>query len=272
MAMTLKVILVQVKMPNKNFLVHDFYQNFSFFLIKICIFSSVFWIVLDALIAGFKLMSYIKKKIGSTKNNNLTLATLSKFLFLLIPKIVLFFICFSVLHIHSNYLTFSLINSKHLAPFLIYKDINYNYTYSARYSEENLIKGIKNIFPIYINYIDYFQSIDKNKEPKIKINGSDNLNPSFAPNYTYYEFDKTEFKIPSPFLTNTELFINIYLNEFVLLIFMLIITYLSYKIRKKLFDYFLLGINIVLYAIPIFNWTKYNNKAIGEITIIYFLF
>ena len=264
MAMILKVILVQIKMPNKNFLVHDFYQNLSFFLIKICIFSSIFWIVLDALTTGFKLMSYIKKKIGTSNNNNLTFVTLLKFLLLLIPKIVLFLICFSVLHIHSNYMTFSLINKKHMGPFLIYYDINYKYTYSARYSEEHLIKGIKYIFPLYINYIDYFKTIDKNKEFEIAINGSNNLNPSNAPNYTYYEFDESGFKIPSPFLTNTELFINIYLNEFVLLIFMLIITYLSYKIRKKLFDFFLLAINIVLYIIPIFNWTKYNNKILGE--------
>ena len=269
MAMILKAILVQTKMPNKNFLVHDFYQNFTFFLIKICVFSSVFWIVLDALTTGFKLMSYIKKKIRSSKNHNLTFVTLFKFLILLIPKIVLFLICFSVLHIHANYLTFSLINSKHMGPFLIYNDINYRYTYSAKYSDENLIKGIKYIFPIYINYIDYFKTIDPNKNSKIKLDGSNNLNPSNAPNYTYYEFDESGFVIPSPFLTNTELFINIYLNEFVLLIFMLIITYLSYKIRRKLFDYCLLGINILLYIIPIFNWTKYN---IGQKQLYYLFF
>ena len=272
MAMILKIILVQVKMPNKNFLVHNFYQSFRFFLIKICIFSSIFWIVLDALTTGFKLMSYIKKKIVSSKNNNLTFATIFKFLLLLIPKMALFLICFSLLHIHANYLTFSLINSKHMSPFLIYYDINYNYTYSAKYAEENLIKGIKYIFPIYINYIDYFQTIDKNKEFEIDRIGSNIPNPSGAENYTYYKFDRTGFKIPSPFLTNTELFINIYLNEFVLLIFMLIITYLSYIIRKKLFDYFLLGINIVLYIIPIFNWTKYNNKVLSDENNKYYLF
>jgi hypothetical protein len=88
--------------------------------------------------------------------------------------------------------------------------------------------------------------------------GDDNLNPSNAPNYTYYEFEKNRYKIPSPFLTNTELFVNIYMNEFVLLIFMIILTYLSYRIRKKIFDYFILIINIFLYILPIFNWTKYN--------------
>ena len=39
---------------------------------------------------------------------------------------------------------------------------------------------------------------------------------------------------------------------------MLIITYLSYKIRNKIFDYSILAVNILLYIIPIFNWTKYH--------------
>jgi hypothetical protein len=39
---------------------------------------------------------------------------------------------------------------------------------------------------------------------------------------------------------------------------MIILTYLSYRIRKKIFDYFILIINIFLYILPIFNWTKYN--------------
>jgi hypothetical protein len=39
---------------------------------------------------------------------------------------------------------------------------------------------------------------------------------------------------------------------------MLIITYLSYKIRNKIFDYSILAVNILLYIIPMFNWTKYH--------------
>ena len=62
MSILLSVMTGQIRMPTKSFLVYSFYQSFLFFLIKICIFSSVFWIVLDAVTTGFKLMSYIKKK------------------------------------------------------------------------------------------------------------------------------------------------------------------------------------------------------------------
>ena len=112
--------------------------------------------------------------------------------------------------------------------------------------------------PIWLNYLDYFKDIDLNKNKNITMNGSDDINPNSAPNYTYYEFDRTGFKIPSPFLSNTELFINIYFNELVLFLLMFIITYISYKIRNKIFDYIILAINIFLYIIPIFNWTKYH--------------
>ena len=258
MAIVFKVMVNQIQKPSKNFLVYKFYQNFSFFIIKLSVFSSVFWIVLDAVTAGFKLMSYIKKKIVNTDDKNLKFVTLLQFLLLLISKIFLFIICFFVLHIHSKQLTYSLINDNHLGPFIVYDNINYNYTYTARYANDNFLKGFKFLLPIWLNYLDYFKDIDLNKNKNITMNGSDDINPNSAPNYTYYEFDRTGFKIPSPFLSNTELFINIYFNELVLFLLMFIITYISYKIRNKIFDYIILAINIFLYIIPIFNWTKYH--------------
>ena len=42
---------------------------------------------------------------------------------------------------------------------------------------------------------------------------------------------------------------------------MLIITYLSYKLRNKIFDYIILGLNIFLYLIPMLNLNKYNEKV-----------
>ena len=256
MTFVLKVFVGHIKMPTKNYLVYSFYKNGFFFLIKLCSFSSVFWIILDAVTAGFKLMSYIKKKLGSSQNNELTFLSLFKFLFLLIPKIFLFVLCFFLLHIFSNYLTFSLNDEKHIAPFILYDNIIHNYTYSVKESNENFLHSIKYLFPIYINYLDYFEIDNLNKG--IVYEGNNNTNPSGAPNYTYYKFDKTGFTHPSPFLTNTDLFINIYLNEFVLILFMIMITYLSYKIGKKLFDYIILIVNIFLYLIPLFNWTRYD--------------
>ena len=258
MSIVLSVMITQTRMPTKNFLVYSFYQSFLFFLIKICVFSSVFWIVLDAVTTGFKLMSYIKKKIGTSDNSNLQFVHLLKFLLLLIPKIFLFIICFFALHIYSNHLTYSLSNKNYIGPFILYKDLIHNYTYSVRESDEKFFRSFKYLIPIWINYIDYFKEINLNKQLIPQINGSEGKNPSNASNYTYYQFEKNGYEIPSPFLTNTDLFINVYLNEFILLLFMIFITYLSYKIRRKLFDYALLLINIFLYIIPAFNWTKYE--------------
>ena len=278
MSIVFRLMLSQSKLPTKNFLVYNFYQNFLFFLIKICIFSSVFWIVLDAIITGFKLMSYIKKKIGSSEDYNLKFISLIKFLFLIIPKMFLFILCFFFLHLYSNHLTYSLIDKRHLGPFTYYITTLQNDTYTVRNKEKNFLLNLKYLVPFWINYIDYFA--DLNQTSKILINGSNNSWDRNISNYTYYEFEKTGYKIPSPFLTNTELFVNVYLNEFILFIFMIMITYLSYKIRNKLFDYCILVINIILYILPIFNWTnfdfdeynkdgEYNSEKIQKYTLPY---
>jgi hypothetical protein len=54
---------------------------------------------------------------------------------------------------------------------------------------------------------------------------------------------------------------------------MLAITYISYKIRHRLFDFFILIINIILYILPAFNLTKYefNNKGVEKYTLPYVL-
>ena len=271
MSIVLKLVISQIKLPSKNFLVYEFFKRYLFFLIKICIFSTSFWIVLDATTMGFKLMSYIKKKIGSSVNNDLKFIDLLKFLLLLIPKIFLFILCFYLLHLYSNWITISLANENHLGPYIYYNNTIGNSTYDLRNKNDNMIR-FSYLIPFYINYIDYFKIDDINNDTNriIIMNGSDGLNPSLAPNYTYYEYEKTGYKVPSPFLTNTELFINVYLNEFILLIFMIMITYLSYKIRNKIFDFCIFIINIILYILPVFI-TEYNFTEEEQYTLIYVL-
>ena len=128
------------------------------------------------------------------------------------------------MHIYSNHLTYSLSNKNYIAPFILYKDLIHNYTYSVRESDEKFFKSFKYIIPIWINYIDYFKEINLNKQLIPQMNGSEEINQNNAPNYTYYKYEKNGYEIPSPFLTNTDLFINVYLNEFILLLFMIIIT------------------------------------------------
>ena len=271
MSISLKLMISQIEIPSRSFLNYSFYQRIFFILIKLCIFSPIFWIVLDALTAGFKLMSYIKKIIGTSKDSKLSLLSYSKFLLLLIPKIVLFIIFYIIFHIYARNIIFSLTdNAHHIGPFTIFDNINQNSTYSLRYN--SFEHHLKNMMPIYINYIDYFIEDNPNKNNIIEMEGNGGLNPSNATNITYYKYENSRYKIPSPFLTNTELFINIYLNEFVLIIFMMIITFLSYKINNNIFDYIILFINVVLYIIPAFNWTKYDfENNCEDYSLIYIL-
>ena len=267
MSISLKLMISQIELPSKSFLVYEFYKKGWFFIVKICIFSSVFWIVLDAMTAGFKLMSFLKKNKGSLENK--LGFTLFQFSFLLIPKIFLFILCYIFFHILNEKMIYTLIDQEHhLGPLMLYNDTIRNGTYSLR--NDSFGHRLKCMMPIYINYIDYFYNSTE-EERVIEIEGNGQLNPSNATNNTYYKYEKTRYKIPSPFLTNTDLFINIYLNEFCLLIFMLFITYLSYKIRHKSFDLSILGINILLYFIPLLNWTKWEIDEEENYSLLYIL-
>lgn len=265
MSVTLKLFINQIELPTKSFLIGEAYKRRFFFLIKICVFSSSFWIILDAVTTGFKLMSYIKKKIGSSSDNKLSFTSYIQFILLIIPKAILFIVCYFTLYIYGKNIIYTLSDPHHIGPFILYDKMIEQSKYALRddniYTETKKTNRIfKSLIPLWINYIDYFT--EETNITKIKIEG--NGKPYFDPNtsnitnITYYEYDLTRYKIPSPFLTNAELFINIYFNEFVLLILMMIITYLSYKIRYKLFDISIFFVNIILYIIPAFNWTKYN--------------
>ena len=273
MSVILNLMIFQIKFPTKNFLVYDFYTSPLFFMVKACTFSTVFWITLDAVTTGYKLMSYIKKKIGCSEDNKLKFISFLKFLLLLIPKTVLFIICFYLLYIYSGNLTYSLINEKYFGPFIFYLNKIENGTYVMKYRDNNFLLNLKYLTPFYINYLDYYKNEDINNNLTEIIYGSDYQYENKAYNYSYYQYEKTGYKIPSPFLTNADLFINIYLNEFVLLIFMLAITYISYKIRHRLFDYYILVINIILYILPAFDLTyyKYNYKRVEKYTLPYVL-
>ena len=269
-AIILEILRSQMKFPPRNFLINDFFTTFNFWLIKICIYSSEFWIILDAFTAAYKIMSYIKKqKILGERIKNANFPFYKIFL-LIIPHIVVFFFSFIFLHIFAVDFTYSIIEQSQdrssFSNLYYYNSTAFNSTYTIRKSSK--FTGILDCFiPFKLNYLDYFyNSTQENKT--IYAKGDDSININNSPNYTYYEFDKTGYKIPSPFLTNAELFINIYFNEFYLLIFMLLVIYISYKAKNKIFDFIILGINIILYFLPIFNLTKYdlnkNNSGFND--------
>ena len=265
-SITLQLMVNQTVLPSTSFLNTSLYRQGIFFFIKICVFSSVFWIVLDAMDAGFKLMSFIKKKKRTEKLGEVGFLSFAQFLLLLIPKIFLFLLCYIFLHILAKYFIYSLSSKYHKGPFILFDKIINKANYSLR-------KGnfFANIVPIWINYLDYFIEDNPNKDKKIINYTTYESNKFDNAHYQFYEHDLTNYIIPSPFLTNTDLFINVYLNEFVLLIFMLFITYLSYKIKNKLFDILILILNVFAYIIPAFNWTKYEIKKDEHYTLLHVL-
>ena len=250
MSIMYQIVYSQMDLPYRYYIKNSFFNHYSFILIKLCINASTFWITLDAVIIGYKVMSYIKKEIKLSKSRHLHFSSLFKFLLLVIPKFVVFFFAFVYLHIFASSLTFELCKrNKVFSSYLYYRDTIQNRTYSIQQTENNFLKIFKNFIPFRLNYIDFYKKVYSRKY----MGDEENNGLSYD-----FEFDPSGFDLPSPFLTNTDLFVNVYFNEFYLLIIMLIITYFSYTLRNKIYDYIILGINVLLFLLPILDLNKHQ--------------
>ena len=232
-----QMMYTQIYLPTKNFYNVEFYSHNAFILVKFCINASIFWITLDAVFFGYKLMSYLKKEIKLSRNFEISYLTFLKFLLLILPKFFLFLFAFILLHLYSNRLTFELCKINNVfSNYLYYNDTIQQMSYSLR-NNNNPSDFFKHFIPFRLNYIDFIENITivRNDKPK--------------PNEDFIT-DVSRYEIPSPFLTNTDLFVNICFNEFYLIIIILIITYISYKIKNQIFDYAVLIINSILYILP----------------------
>ena len=232
-----QIMYTQIYLPTKNFYNVEFYTHNAFILVKFCINASIFWITLDAVFFGYKLMSYLKKEIKLSRNFEISYLTFLKFLLLILPKFFLFLFAFILLHLYSNRLTFELCKINNVfSNYLYYNDTIQQMSYSLR-NNNNPSDFFKHFIPFRLNYIDFIENITivRNDKPK--------------PNEDFIT-DVSRYEIPSPFLTNTDLFVNICFNEFYLIILILIITYISYKIKNQIFDYAVLIINAILYILP----------------------
>ena len=232
-----QMMYTQIYLPTKNFYNVEFYSHNAFILVKFCINASIFWITLDAVFFGYKLMSYLKKEIKLSRNFEISYLTFLKFLLLILPKFFLFLFAFILLHLYSNRLTFELCKINNVfSNYLYYNDTIQQMSYSLR-NNNNPSDFFKHFIPFRLNYIDFIENITivRNDKPK--------------PNEDFIT-DVSRYEIPSPFLTNTDSFVNICFNEFYLIILILIITYISYKIKNQIFDYAVLIINAILYILP----------------------
>lgn len=266
MSIMYQIVYTQLDLPYRYYINPYFYKNINFIIIKFCVNASTFWITLDSVLIGYKIMSYMKKEAILSKRGTIDILSHLKFLLLVIPKFVIFFFAFVFLHIFASNLTFELCKpNKVYSSFLYYKDTVQNRTYSIRQTEGNFRKIYKNFIPFKLNYIDYFENVKSQKDIEL-YNGTDTVNNDTENNSTNgdytksFTFDASGYELPSPFLTNTDLFVNVYFNEFYLLILMLFISYLSYKLRSKIFDYAILGINIILFFVPLLKLSEENKN------------
>ena len=246
MIVVYQFMYTQTILPSKNFYNADFYSSPGFTIVKLCINSSTFWITLDAVIFGYKLMSYLKKEMKLSKFNQVKYSSFIKFLLLIIPKFWVFLFAFILLHLFSSRLTFQLCKgNKVYSNYLYYNDTVQQLTYSIR-NNNKPIDFFKNFIPFRLNYIDFIENVTIEKYPG---------------NITTIISDPSGYEIPSPFLKNTDLFVNVCFNEFYLIILMIHITYFSYVLKNKIFDFVILIINAILFVFPLieaFNPHKGN--------------
>ena len=235
-----QIMNTQNDLPSKNYYNFEFYSSFYFIFIKICVNASTFWITLDGVMFGYKIISYLKKEIKLVpRNSYVKYITFLKFLLLIIPKFFIFLFAFIILHLNASKLTFELCkkNNKVFSNYLYYNDTVQQATYSLR-TTNNFKDFLKNFIPFKLNYIDFIEDI------KIEMTNQTGTN---------YTSDVSGFELPSPFLKNTDLFVNVYFDEFYLMILMINITYISYRLRNKIFDFSILIINFILYILPAFE-------------------
>ena len=248
MSIIQQIMYIQIDLPSKNYFNGDFYSSYTFVLIKLCINASTFWITLDAVIFGYKLMSFLKKEIKLSVNFEIKYIKFLKFLLLTFPKFFIFLLAFLILHLNAYKLTFELCKgNKVFSNYLYYNDTVQQASYSLR-NNNGPGDFFKHFIPFRLNYIDFIEDI--------KIERSND-------NHTNYTTDVSGYEIPSPFLKNTDLFVNVCFNEFYLIILMVNISYFSYKIRNKYFDFSILIINFILYLFPLIG--KMNPYR-GDIT------
>lgn len=260
MTILYQLVYSQMDLPYRNFVKREFYIKASFIIIKFCINSSTFWITLDAVIIGYKIMSFMKKEIKISNNNSLSFLSFFKFLLLVIPKFVVFFFAFVYLHIFSSQLTSELCSgNKVYSSFLYYNDTIQRRTHSIRQTNNDFKNILTNFIPFKLNYIDFIENVKKQDDIELLNNSTEDINN----NTKSFYFDASGYELPSPFLTNTDLFVNVYFNEFYLLVLFLFICYISYKLRSKIFDYIILIINICLFFLPLLDLNKHQDKEVS---------
>ena len=225
--------------PAKDFLNGYFYKKVLFCLIKMSMNAPVCWIVIEGAVCAYKLMNYIKNEMNKKETNYLRITTILKFFCLCIPKIINFCLIYYFIHYLAFY-TGQYMDSMSMFDFFITQICQKKECYKDSW-----------LFKLFLLPYSDFKAIEI---------------PHRHGNVTF----ESQFIRP-PFFTNCFKFTNIFVNEFYCFIFILIIVYLSYNIRKKWFDIFW-GIALIVNSVCSFlvmspiQYTELNNTE-GDVPV-----
>lgn len=95
---------ISIMLPGADYFNQNFYTSFFFFLMKFPAFSSASWIILEAAITSYKLLSFIKKELNSSNNNGISFKMFAIFFMRSIPKMFLTVLVYFFLHIYLKYI------------------------------------------------------------------------------------------------------------------------------------------------------------------------
>lgn len=81
-------------MPGQDVFNKQFYTSYSFFMITASTYANVCWIVLDGAEVSYKLMNFYTQELLKINGEFVSIKIVFKFLMLLIPKIIMFFLLY----------------------------------------------------------------------------------------------------------------------------------------------------------------------------------
>lgn len=181
------IIYTSSAIPGNSFLEYEFYSSFFYGFVKISTFSPIAWVILESATSSYKLMHYIKKQMQKIGSNYFSFNSLCKFLLKLIPKVMLFIICYYMYYIYVFYL-------EHLTD---KTSTRFQHFIQTLHGNRFCVKEPHYIYiPLYYNYNNYTK-------------------PGFVSCFR---------------------FVTISTNLFYCFLFVMLLLYVCYKIRSKIFD------------------------------------
>ena len=224
-------IYLMLLTPSKEINHTSYFSHFFITVVKLSSFSSIIFILCESIIAGYKLMSFLRKYTDKNKEPHFKLFV--NFFFRIIPSFIITFIIFGIFYFFREGFFSIFLSNKRFNKTRVQHLIN-NLTNCYL-----CINDAKSLIPFYMHYRKYGEELLQDKE--------------------------------------CMQFMLIMINMFYCYLLVILITYTSFRLKNKKFDYAVLIIYIINFMIPnnfycVSSVDKYLNinLLLGEIDSIKF--